>query len=176
MLVHQEDITILNLQTPNNIASKYTEQKLVELKRVDKSTIIAADFNISFFFLKISLLEYNFFTMFVSFCCTTNKVNQLYVYIYPHIPISPPSCISLPHSLSHPLIHPSRWSQSTELIFLCYAAASHQLSILHLVVYKCQCYSLTLSQLPPLPPCPQVHSLRLHLYCCPATRFISTVF
>ena len=35
--------------------------------------------------------------------------------------ISPPSCVSLPPSLSHP----SRWSQSTELISLCYAAASH---------------------------------------------------
>ena len=35
-------------------------------------------------------------------------MNQLYTYI----PISPPSCFSLPPSLSHP----SRWSQSTELI------------------------------------------------------------
>ena len=43
-----------------------------------------------------------------------NKVNQLYVYIYPHIP-----------SLSPSLSHPSRWSQSTELISLCDAAASH---------------------------------------------------
>ena len=43
--------------------------------------------------------------------------------------------------------HPSRWSQSTELISLCYAAASHSLSILHLVAYICQCYSLTSSQL-----------------------------
>ena len=55
---------------------------------------------------------------------------------------------SLPPSLSHP----SRWSQSTELISLCYAAASHELSILHLVVYICPCHSLTLSQLTFPPP------------------------
>ena len=34
---------------------------------------------------------------------------------------NPPSCISLSPSL----LHPSRWSQSIELISLCYAAASH---------------------------------------------------
>ena len=35
--------------------------------------------------------------------------------MYTYIPISPPSCISLPPSLSHP----SRWSQSTELFSPC---------------------------------------------------------
>ena len=50
--------------------------------------------------------------------------------MYTYNSISPPSCVSLPPSLSHP----SRWSQSTELISLCYAAAPHYLSILHLVV------------------------------------------
>ena len=76
-----------------------------------------------------------------------NKVNQLYIYIYPHIPslLSP----SLPSSLSHG----SRWTQSTELISLCYAAASHQLSILHLVVYICPWHSLTSPQLTLPPPC-----------------------
>ena len=60
----------------------------------------------------------------VSFCCITKWISYMYTYI----PISPPSCISLPPSLSHP----SRWSQSTELI---YESASHWLSILHFVVY-----------------------------------------
>ena len=47
-------------------------------------------------------------------------------YTYTYIPtISPPSCVSLPSSLSHP----SRRSQSTELISLCYAAASLSCSI-----------------------------------------------
>ena len=53
----------------------------------------------------------------VSSCFITKWISCTYTYI----PISPPSCVSLPSSLSHP----SRWSQSTELIFLCYAAASH---------------------------------------------------
>ena len=66
-----------------------------------------------------------------------------------YIPISPPSFVSLPPSLSHP----SRWSQSTELISLCYVAASHQLSILHLVVFISPCHSLTSSQLTLPPPC-----------------------
>ena len=53
----------------------------------------------------------------VSFCCITKWIS----YTYTYIPISHPSCISLPPSLSHP----SRWSQSTQLISLCYVAASH---------------------------------------------------
>ena len=120
-----------------------------------------------FFF--ISLLEYNCFTMLCQFLLY-NEVNQLYVYIYPHIP----SLLSLSPTL---LSHPSRSSQSIKLISLCYTAASHQLSILHLVVYIRRCYSFTSSQLPHPPhPCPQVHSLCLRLYSCPAPRFIRTFF
>ena len=84
-----------------------------------------------------------------------NKVNQLYTYIYPHISFL---CISLPPSLSHP----SRWSQSTELISLCYAAASYQLSISHLVVYISPCHSFTSSQLTLPLPC----VLKSILYVC----------
>ena len=69
----------------------------------------------------------------VSFCCTTKRVSHMYT----HVPLSPPSLASLPSSLSHP----SRSSQSTEPVSLCYAAASHQPTILHSVVYICQCYS-----------------------------------
>ena len=36
--------------------------------------------------------------------------------------------------------------------------------------------TLTSPQPPPPTPSPQVHSLRLHLYSCPETRFISTIF
>ena len=52
---------------------------------------------------------------YVSFCCTTKKISHMHT----HVPISPPSWASLPSSLSHP----SRSSQSTELISLCYAVA-----------------------------------------------------
>ena len=53
----------------------------------------------------------------VSFCCTRKWISYMYTYI----PISPPSCVSLPPSLSHP----SSWTQSTKLISLWDAAASH---------------------------------------------------
>ena len=47
--------------------------------------------------------------------------------------------------------------------------------VLHMVVSKCQCYSLNLYH-PLLPPvCSQVHSLCLHLQSCPANRFIMTI-
>ena len=79
----------------------------------------------------------------VSFCFITKWIS------YTYIPISPPFCVSLPPSLSHP----SRWSQSAKLLSLCYAAASHWLSNLHLVVYIDPCHSLTSSQLTIPPPC-----------------------
>ena len=72
-------------------------------------------FNFNFFkhlFWSISALHWC-----VSFCFIGKWVN----YTYTYIPISLPSCIFLPSSLSHP----SRWSQSTKLISLCYVAASH---------------------------------------------------
>ena len=46
-----------------------------------------------------------------------------------------------PPSHAHPQSQPSRSSQSIELNSLCYAAASHLLSMLQLIVYICQCYS-----------------------------------
>ena len=77
-----------------------------------------------------------------------NKVNQAYIYIYMFPYFFPLASPSLAPSLSYS----SRWSQNTELISLCYAAASHQLCILRLVVYICPCHFLTLSQLTIPPP------------------------
>ena len=90
----------------------------------------------------------------VSFCFITKWIS----YTYTYIPISPPSWVSLPPSI----YHPSRLSQSTELIALWYAAASHWLSILHLVVYICPCHPLTLSQLT----LPTTRVLKSILYVC----------
>ena len=70
----------------------------------------------------------------VSFCCTTKRISHMHT----HVPISPASWASLPPSLSHP----SRSSQSTEQISLCYGAASHQPTILHSVVYMSMLLSL----------------------------------
>ena len=70
--------------------------------------------------------------------------------------------------------HPSWLWQDTELGSLYYTTNPHCLSLLHLVIYMFQCYSLNLSH--PLLPllCPQVCSLCL--YCCPANMFTSTIF
>ena len=86
-----------------------------------------------YYYYLISLLSIIALQWCVSFCCITKWISYMYTYIL----ISPPSSVSLPPSLSHS----SRWSQSTKLISLCYAVTSHQLSILHLVVYICQRYS-----------------------------------
>ena len=72
--------------------------------------------------------------------------------------------------------HPSRLSQSTGLSTLCHEANSHLLSILYMA--KCTHFHSFLSSSHPLfsPLCPWVCSLGLHLHCCPANRFISTIF
>ena len=124
---------------------KEKEKKhIAEAKFNKMKSLFFCFFQFYLFIFLASLLEYNCFTMVCQFLLY-KKMNQLYVYIYPHIP----SLLHLPPTLPIP---PPRWSQSTELISLCYAAASHQLPILHLVVYVCQRYCLTMSQ-PPLPPC-----------------------
>ena len=84
-----------------------------------------------------------------------NKVNQLYVYIYPHIS----SLLHFPPTLPIP---PLQVDIKHELISLCYAADSHQLSILHLEVYICPCHFLTSSQLTLPTPC----VLKSILYVC----------
>ena len=76
-----------------------------------------------------------------------------------------------------PPSHPSRSSQSTKMSSMCYTAASHLLSVLHRVIYICQCYFLNSSHpLTPQTPCPQVRSPHLFFYFCPESRFISTIF
>ena len=76
---------------------------------------------------------------------------------------------SLPPSPSHP----SRWSQSIELISLCYSNC-FPLAIYFTLgsIYM----SVPLSHFVPASPSrqrPQACSLRLHLYSCPAARFAS---
>ena len=90
-------------------------------------------------------------------------------------------CIQSPPSWASLLLPLPRSSRSTKLTSLCYLAASHQLSILHRIVYVNHYYFLNSSR-PLLPPlCPHGHSL----FCIsipplqirsPATLFILIVF
>ena len=97
-----------------------------------------------------------------------NKVNQLYVYIYPHIP----PFLSLPPTLPIPPLQVVT-EHRADLPVLCnsFPQAVH-------CIFGSVCMSILLSHFVPASPsalCPQAHSLRLCLYSCPATRFISTV-
>ena len=99
-----------------------------------------------------------------------NKVNQLYVYIYPHIPF----LSHLPPTLPIPPLQVVT-KHRADLPVLC--------SCFPLAIYFtfCSVYmSMLLSHFVPASPspslCPQVHSLRLCLYSCPAPRFIRTIF
>ena len=79
----------------------------------------------------------------VGFCHTTMQISHNYTHIT--------SLLSLPPLSSS---HTSRSSQSARQGSLCYITTSHQLSLLYMIVYKCQWYFLHLSHsfLPPLCP------------------------
>ena len=70
-----------------------------------------------------------------SFCHTSTRITQRYAYV--------PSLLNLPPT---PL-----GCHRAPIYLLCHTADSHGLSILHMVMYMFQCYSLNLS-LPLLPP------------------------
>ena len=110
-------------------------------------------------------MEENCFTILCWFL-PYNNTNWPQLYIYPLL-LEPPS--------TRPS-HPSRSLQSIRLGSLCYLAASHQPSALHMIVFICQHYFLHKSccLLPQL--YPHVHSLHLCLHSFPADRFISTIF
>ena len=81
----------------------------------------------TFFFIfnwRIIALQY-----FVGFCHTTTCISHEYM-----CPLSPEPSPS----------HPSRLSQSTKLSSLC-PYSSFSLTVLHMVAYTCQCYSLNSS-------------------------------
>ena len=84
-----------------------------------------------------------------------NKVNQLYIYIYPHFS----SLLHLPPTLPIPPLQVDTKHQADlPVLCSCFPLAI----ILHLVVYICQCYSLTSSELTLSPP----HVLKSMLYIC----------
>ena len=88
-----------------------------------------------------------------------NTVNQLYIDIYPHIP----SILRLPPTLPIPPLQVvTKHQADLPVLCSCFPLAIYQLSILHLVVYTCPCYSLTSSQFTLPPP----HVLKSILYIC----------
>ena len=98
-----------------------------------------------------------------------NKMNQLYIHIYPHISY----LLRLPPTLPIPPLQVDT-KHRADLPVLC--------SCFPLAIYFTfgnVCMSMPLShfaQAYPSPsPCPQVHSLHLHLYSCPAPRFIRRI-
>ena len=100
-----------------------------------------------------------------------NKVNRLYVYIYPHIP----SLLHLPPTLP---IRPLQvvTKHGADLLVLC---GCFPLAIYFTFgsVYMLMPLSHFVPTSPsPVPQCPQVHFLHLHLYSCAAPRFIRTIF
>ena len=93
--------------------------------------------------------------------------------MYTYIPISPPSCISLPPSLSHPSRSSKKHRADLPVLCSCFPLAIY-------FTFGSVYMSMLLSQFIPAYPspssCPQVHSLCLHLYSCPTPRFIRTFF
>ena len=99
-----------------------------------------------------------------------NKVNQLYIYIYPHIS----SILRLPPTLPIPPLQVVT-KHRADLPVLC---GCFPLAIYFTFgrIYKSMPLSHFVPAYPSHSPCPQVHSLRLRLYSCPAPRFFRTIF
>ena len=121
-------------------------------------TIVCALFFLCCWVFLIFKLEYNCLAMLYYFLLY-NKVDQLYVYIY-SFPLEPPA--------QNPL-HSARSSQNPELSSLGYIAVLHKLSILHIIVYICQCYPPNLSHPLLFPPTVFTYLFSIScLYSCPA--------
>ena len=116
-----------------------------------------------------SLLEYNCFTMVCQFLLY-NKVYQLYIYIYPHIS----SLLHLPLTLPTPPLQVVTKHQA-DLPVLC---GCFPLAIRFTFgsIYNSMPLSHFVPAYPSNSPCPQVHSLCLCRYSCPAPRFFRTTF
>ena len=86
--------------------------------------------------------------------------------------MSPPSWVTFPPPTP---LRPLPCHRARGLSSLCHTANSHWRSVLHMVMYMLQCGSPSLSHLLLLPPCPQVFPTPA-FHCCPAYRFINTIF
>ena len=108
-------------------------------------------------------LDDNFFTILRWFLSYIN-MNR------PEVYMCPPILNPLP---LHPI--PLDCPRALALGALLHASNLDWSSILHMVIYMFQCYSLKSSHPRLLPQSPKVCSLRLCLFCCPACRIVITV-
>ena len=98
-----------------------------------------------------------------------NRVNQLYIYIHPHIS----SLLRLPPTLPIPPLQVvTKHQADLPVLRGCFPLAIY-------FTFGSVYMSMPLSHFVPAYPspslCPQVHSLRLRLYSCPALRFFRTI-
>ena len=122
-----------------------------------------------FFPFLTSLLEYNCFTMVCQFLLY-NKVNQQYIHIYPYIP----SLLHLPPTLPIPPLQVvTKHRADLPVLCSCFPVAIY---FTFGSVYMSMPLSHFIPAYPSPSPCPQVHSLCLCLYSCPAPRFFRTIF
>ena len=85
------------------------------------------------------------------------------------LPPNPPS-----HLPPHPI--PPSFHGAPTLCALYHISNSHWLSILHMVIYMFQCYSLKSPHPLLLPLSPKVSSLYLYLLCCQAPHSFKSLF
>ena len=99
-----------------------------------------------------------------------NKLNQLYIYIYPHIPslLCLPSCLHIPSlqvDTKHRADLPVLCGCFPLAIYFTFGSVHMSMPVSHFV-----------PAYPSPSLCPQVYSLRLCLYFCPAPKFVRTFF
>ena len=99
-----------------------------------------------------------------------NKVNQLHVYIYPHIS----SLSRIPRTIPIPLLQVvTKHRADLPVLCDCFPLAIY---FAFGSVYMSMLLSHFVAASPSPSPCPQVHSLHLCLYSCPAPKFFRTVY
>ena len=103
-----------------------------------------------FYFLIGKKLLYNFVLVSVVQYCES-VISYMYILSLLSLPSLTPS-------------HPSRSSQGVRLDSFCCSATSHQLSIICMIMYICQCHFLNQSHSHLTPLCPQVHFQQVHFF------------
>ena len=125
---------------------------------------IKCSLSVTHIFLILFLLENNYnIMMFFSYISTW--ISHKCSCVTPSwTPLLPPS---------HPI--PLGCHRAPALGALLHASVSHWPSVLHMVIYMFQCYSLKSSHPLLLPLSPKVCSLRLCLLCCPVGRILGII-